>query len=73
MILSFDCRNFYLTVLPANPNVCEDRCVHAQVLHDDGLEVVHISYGLMVDLAAVTLHHIPHLLVRPLLYLRVLG
>ena len=63
----------YLAVLLAGPNVGEDGGVHAQVLHDDGLQVLHVGDGLVVDLAAVTLHHILHLLVSPLLNLGVLG
>ena len=51
----------------------EDRGVHAQVLHDDRLQVLHVGDGLVVDLAAVPLHHFPDLLVGPLLYLGVGG
>ena len=63
----------YLAVLPADPDVGEDGGVHAEVLHDDGLQVFHLGDRLVVDLAPVPLHHVPHLLVRPLLHRGVLG
>ena len=63
----------YLAVLPADPDVGEDGGVHAEVFHNDGLQVFHLGDRLVVDLAPVPLHHVPHLLVRPLLHRGVLG
>ena len=63
----------YLAVLPADPDVGEDGGVHAEVLHDDGLQVFHLGDGLVVDLAPVPLHHVPHLFIGPLLDRGVLG